>query len=76
MPRPTSTTDIDHAESDRSLILRLDRFAWDTIDREAAHQGLSVEELVTYSILYYLADADSGRVARKAPARFMRTPSS
>jgi hypothetical protein len=27
--------------------------------------GVSVEELVSYAVLYYLADRDSGRLARR-----------
>jgi hypothetical protein len=27
--------------------------------------GVSVEELVSYAVLYYLADHDSGRLARR-----------
>ncbi len=29
--------------------------------------GVSVEELASYAVLYYLADGDSGRIARRLP---------
>jgi hypothetical protein len=53
------------ARTARALELKLDRFAWESIAEEAAREGLTVEELVGYAVLYYLADADSGRVARQ-----------
>lgn len=52
------------AES-RSLTLRLDGFAWAALESEAAREGVSVEEMVKFGVLYYLADADSGRIARR-----------
>jgi hypothetical protein len=51
--------------ADRNLTLTLERFAWESIDEEAAREGLAVEELITFSVLYYLADLDSGRVSRR-----------
>jgi hypothetical protein len=47
------------------LSVRLDGFAAEAIDEEAERLGVSVEELVSFSILYYLADVDSGRIARQ-----------
>ncbi len=39
------------------------------LEEEARLQRVSVEELVGFSVLYYLADRDSGRIARRrAPA--------
>jgi hypothetical protein len=43
----------------------MDVFAWETVRAESARLGVSVEELVAFSVLYYLADVDSGRVARR-----------
>lgn len=48
----------------RSVTLRLDGFAWEAIDEETARVGATSEELITLSVLYYLADLDSGRIAR------------
>jgi len=53
------------ARTERNMTLTLDKFAWESIAEEAARDGLTVEELVGYAVLYYLADADSGRVARQ-----------
>ncbi len=50
---------------DRTLTLRLERFAWETLDEEAAREGLTLEELITFSTLYYLADVDSERISRR-----------
>jgi hypothetical protein len=49
----------------RGLTLALDDFAWETIEQESARQGVSVEELIAFAVLYYLADVDSGRIARR-----------
>jgi hypothetical protein len=59
------TRDGQGAPSERILTLRLDDFAWETIEQESAHLGVSVEELIAFSVLYYLADIDSGRIARQ-----------
>jgi hypothetical protein len=62
--KPETSQD-EGARTERGLSLKLDRFAWESIAEEAAREGLTVEELVGYAVLYYLADADSGRVARQ-----------
>lgn len=51
----------------RDVRLDLTDFAWGALKDEAGRQGLSVEELVGFSVLYYLADRDSGRIARSRP---------
>ena len=56
------------SSSERNLTLRLDGFAWEAITEESARLGVSVEDLISFSVLYYLADADSGRLARDAAA--------
>ena len=43
----------------------LEGFAWETLDEEAAREGITMDELITFSVLYYLADIDSGRIARR-----------
>jgi hypothetical protein len=53
------------AVPERSLTLRLDTFAWEAIAEESSRLGVSVEDFVSFSVLYYLADIDSGRVARR-----------
>jgi hypothetical protein len=47
--------------------LGLDAFAWDLVDEEAAKDNLTAEEYIAFSVLYYLADIDSGRIARCVP---------
>jgi hypothetical protein len=51
----------------RKLSLDLDAFAWEALEEEAAQLGVSVEELASFSVLYYLADRDSGRIVRRVP---------
>jgi hypothetical protein len=49
----------------RELKLELDVFARQALEEEAARLGVSVEELASFAVLYYLADSDSGRIARR-----------
>ncbi len=42
-----------------------DEFGWELITAEAERQGVSVEEVVRHATLYFLADADSGRLATR-----------
>ena len=59
--------DLQGAREQRCVTLQLDDFAYETIAEEAARLGVPVEELVTFAVLYYLADRDSGRIARRIP---------
>jgi hypothetical protein len=45
--------------------VQLDGFAAEAIDGEAVRLGVPAAELVSFSVLYYLADVDSGRIARR-----------
>jgi hypothetical protein len=49
------------------VVLELDAFAWEALAAESADLEVQVDELVTFSVLYYLADRDSGRIARRMP---------
>jgi hypothetical protein len=49
----------------RELTLNLDHFSWNAIAGEALKLGVSAEELARFAVLYYLADLDSGRIARR-----------
>lgn len=49
----------------RELKLNLDDFARGALEEEAVRLSVSVEELARFAILYYLADRDSGRIARQ-----------
>lgn len=52
----------------RELTISLDEFGWSALTEEARRLGVSTEELARFSVLYYLADLDSGRVARRLPS--------
>lgn len=47
------------------MAVQLDGFAAEAAGEEAARLGISVEELVSFSVLYYLADVDCGRITRQ-----------
>jgi len=49
----------------RQLVLDFDDFAWSAIAEESLKLGVSVEDLAHFAVLYYLADLDSGRIARR-----------
>jgi hypothetical protein len=49
----------------RQLTLSLDDFAWSAVAEESSKLGVSAEELARFALLYYLADLDSGRIARR-----------
>ncbi len=51
----------------RRLTIGLAPFAWEALEEEAAKQGVSTAELASFAVLYYLADGDSGRIARRLP---------
>jgi hypothetical protein len=55
-------------QPEASLTLNLDEFAYRTIEQESVKLGVSVEEFAIFGVLYYLADIDSGRIARRIPA--------
>jgi hypothetical protein len=58
----------EESRGEEGLTLRLDGFAWKALEEESAQMGVSIEELATFAVLYYLADVDSGRIARGIPA--------
>jgi hypothetical protein len=58
----------------RSLTLSLDGFACDALEEEAARLDVSVDELARFALLYYLADLDSGRIARELPPERRSAP--
>jgi len=42
-------------------------FTWSRLEEQASRQGVSVEELVSHAVLYFLADLDPNRIARRVP---------
>jgi hypothetical protein len=53
--------------AERSLTVRLDGSASEALEQESARLGVPVQEVITFSVLYYLADIDGGRIARQIP---------
>jgi hypothetical protein len=51
----------------RTLTVDVGTFALQALEEQSALQGVSVEELASFSVLYYLADSDSGRISRRLP---------
>jgi hypothetical protein len=49
----------------RKFELTLDRFASETLEQQSEQLGVPEHEIVRYALLYYLADLDSGRIARR-----------
>jgi hypothetical protein len=49
----------------RVLTIELTDFGYERARKEAERQGVSVEEVVTHAVMYYLADLDSGRAAAR-----------
>ena len=47
------------------VTVRLDNETWDAVHEEAERQGVSAADLTRHAVLYFLADVDSGRVARR-----------
>jgi hypothetical protein len=52
-----------------TVALPLDGFAWRELQRESQRNDVPPSELASFAILYYLADVDSGRIARRIPTR-------
>jgi hypothetical protein len=59
------TGDRQGIREDRGVTVRLDGFAREAVEEESARLGVSVDDLVAFAVLYYLADIDSGRIARR-----------
>jgi hypothetical protein len=55
-----------------TLTLDFDTFAWSALADESAALGVSIDELARFSVLYYVSDRDSGRIARRLPPRARR----
>jgi hypothetical protein len=56
-------------ECGEHVALELDRFAGEALAEEARRLGASIEQLAKFAVLYYLADLDSGRIARPLGGR-------
>lgn len=51
----------------RSVTIELDAFAMEALEDEARQIGVSAGELASFGLMYFLADHDSGRTARRLP---------
>ena len=52
--------------------LELDGLTAEALEDQAGSSAVSVEDLVGFSVLYYLADVESGRIARTVSGRVTR----
>jgi len=59
--------DHDGGRTRHTLALEFDTFAWEALAEQAGELGVAIEELAAFSVLYYLADLDSKRIARRLP---------
>jgi hypothetical protein len=71
MSRPR-TLERQAAYVEHTVTVPLDGFAWDALEEEAAREGLAVEQVIGFAVLYYLADHDSGRISRRISASPIR----
>lgn len=62
-------------EPERGITLQLSSFAWDALTEQGSLMGVSKEELAIFAIMYYLADVDSGRIARDVRRSQLLEPS-
>ena len=53
----------------RQVTIAFDEFGFTELESLAERQGVTLEELVAHAAMYYLADADSGRMAARVPQR-------
>lgn len=71
---PLAERDVRRGEDRRArggsrVELELDGFAAEAIAQQAGSFEVTVEDLAGFAVLYYLADVDSGRIARTLPRR-------
>jgi hypothetical protein len=57
------------ADGRRGVTIELSSFAAVALEDVAREMNVPVEELASFALLYYLADRDSGRTARRLPHR-------
>jgi hypothetical protein len=67
VPRSSPARQDEDIDRQRSLQVHLSGFALQALEEESARLEVTIEELVGFSVLYYIADADSGRIARRLP---------
>lgn len=50
------------------VVLELDTFVWEAVAEQSEELAVPVDELVAFSVLYYLADSGSQRISRRLPS--------
>jgi hypothetical protein len=55
----------------KSVIVRLDRFGQEALEEHVRATGESEADALDVAVRYYLGDAESGRMAWKAPRKLM-----
>jgi hypothetical protein len=70
--RGTRRADDRRTRSCAKVEFALDGFAAEAVEQQAGDFEVTVEDLVGFAVLYYLADVDSGRIARTVPRRAAR----
>jgi hypothetical protein len=53
------------ASSEGGVTVNLQGFAGEALARESERLGVPLEDLLAFAVMYYLADVDSGRIARR-----------
>ncbi|MEA2151911.1 MAG: hypothetical protein QOI18_144 [Solirubrobacteraceae bacterium] len=74
VPRADSADAEGHEapDRDRTVVLHPGEFLGATLVEEADRLGVTKEQLVTFAVLYYLADLDRERTARRVPSSITR----
>jgi hypothetical protein len=52
-----------------NLEVEFDEFGWQSLSEEAERQGVTLEELVAYAAMYYLAEADTEQLSHRVMPR-------
>jgi hypothetical protein len=63
------TRERDRIARGPSIVLHPGRFLEKALIEESTRLGVTVDELATFAVLYYLADLDGQRIARRIPPR-------
>jgi hypothetical protein len=70
---PSFAHEVEPERRRAGVRVELDDATWDALVQEARRQGVDVGVLAVHAVLYFIADVDSGRVARRmgesVPAR-------
>ncbi len=62
------------APTSRHITVELDEFGWEALERESERLGISKPQTIRLALLYFVADSDSGRIARRLPEEMLSPP--